>query len=101
MFNSGYVQHPSLVRALGHEGKLIDQACIFYLNPPPRGGAAGRQKRQNRAATRRGRKKIIRKGEKRGKIRKIKVKKGILLHTISNQGSSCPDFGQKCPFLLK
>ena len=77
---------------------LIIQAYIFYPKPPP--GAAGRQKRQNRAATRRG-KKIKKRGKKRGKIRKIKVKKGILLHTISNQGSSCPDFGQKCPFLLK
>ena len=35
------------------------------------------------------------------KIRRKKIKTGMLHHKISKQGRLCPDLGQRCPFLLR
>ena len=54
-----------------------------------------------KGSIRRWKKKKIIKGKNGKKIRRKKIKTGMLHHKISKQGRLCPDLGQRCPFLLR
>ena len=58
-----------------HIRKFITSHRRVYStqNPPPRGEAAARPKRAKRGSSRKGKKKMIRNGEKREKIRMKKI----------------------------